>query len=150
VRRLISSDEGKTGFDRNPAPGIRDLESLVEQFREAGLSVECTIVGSLEGLPDDVGLCAYRIVQQALTNTLSHGGTGVSATVQLDRTDDRLNIEVVDDGLGAAALVDPDHHGRGVIGMRERVAVFGGQFRAEPRDRGGFKVAASIPVGAET
>jgi len=147
VRRLIGSDEGKTGFDRNPAPGMSDVEQLVDQFREAGLPVELTVVGSLAALPDDVGLSGYRIIQQALTNTLSHGGAGVSATVRIERTDERLDIEVTDDGLGAAALVDSDHDGRGVIGMRERVAVFGGRFRAEARHEGGFTVQASIPVG---
>lgn len=148
IRRLISSDEAGAGFDRAPAPGIEGIGPLVDEFRESGLPVNLKLEGELADLPDDVGLSTYRIVQQALTNTLSHGGPGVSADVSVRMTSGNLVIHVADDGLGAAASVDPDRQGRGVIGMRERVAVFGGEFKAGPRAEGGFEVKAVIPIGA--
>ncbi len=146
VRRLMASDPDAPSERRPPAPGLSSLPDLVEELGRSGVPVELSLEGSLDGLPTDVGLAAYRIVQQALTNTLSHGGPGVSARVDVRREDGSLLIDVVDDGLGAKAASDDAHRGRGLIGMRERVALFGGELKAGPRPEGGFAVHARIPL----
>jgi signal transduction histidine kinase len=146
VRRLIASDPDAPSERRPPAPGLSSLPDLVEEFGRSRVPVELSLEGTLDDLPTDVGLSAYRIVQQALTNTLSHGGPGVSARVHVRREDGSLFIDVVDDGLGAAAVSDPSRGGHGLIGMRERVALFGGELKAGPRPEGGFAVHARIPL----
>lgn len=146
MRRLVRSDPGAPGFDRGPAPQLRDLAGMVDEVERAGLPVELTVAGAIDDLPEDIGLSAYRIVQQALTNTLTHGGPEATAHVAVRRTDGELRIDVVDDGLGATAAADPARQGRGLIGMRERVALFGGELQAGPRAEGGFEVRARIPT----
>jgi signal transduction histidine kinase len=148
VRRLIASDPNGPSERRPPAPGLDGLPELAEELRRSGVPVELSVAGPLEDLPADVGFSAYRIVQQALTNTLTHGGPGVSARVDVRRENGSLLIDVVDDGLGATATSDPSRRGRGLIGMRERVALFGGELRAGPRTEGGFGVHARIPLEA--
>ena len=150
VRRLIASDPDAPSERRPPAPGVSNLPDLVEEVRRSGVPVELSLAGSLDDLPTDVGLSVYRIVQQALTNTLSHGGPGASARVDVRRENGSLLIDVVDDGLGAEAARDGAHRGRGLIGMRERVAVFGGELKAGPRAEGGFAVHARIPLEVQT
>ncbi len=146
VRRLIASDPDAPSERRPPAPGLSSLPDLVEELGRSGVPVELSLAGSLDDLPPDVGFSAYRIVQQALTNTLSHGGPGVSARVDVRRENGSLLIDVEDDGLGAKAVSDPARGGRGLIGMRERVALFGGELKAGPRPEGGFAVRARIPL----
>jgi signal transduction histidine kinase len=148
VRRVIASDPDAPSERRPPAPGVSSLPDLAEELQRSGVPVELSLAGGLEDLPKDVGLSAYRIVQQALTNTLTHGGPGVSARVDVRRENGALLIEVVDDGLGASAPTDPSRRGHGLIGMRERVALFGGERRAGPRPDGGFAVHARIPLEA--
>jgi signal transduction histidine kinase len=94
-----------------------------------------------------VGLSAYRIVQEALTNTLKHARAS-SATVAVHYEEGELRIDVCDDGIGAAANSDGSQ-GRGIIGMRERVALFGGSLEAEPQAKRGFKVCARFPLPSE-
>lgn len=126
-----------------PQPGLDDLDSLVAETRAAGLPVELA-VGELGGpLPAGIELSVYRIVQEALTNARKHGGDA-TARVSVDRRDDRVVVEVVDDGDGAA---DAEGTGLGLVGMRERVSVFGGTLEATPRPTGGFLVRASLPLG---
>ncbi|MGZ8566678.1 MAG: sensor histidine kinase [Actinomycetota bacterium] len=147
VRRVISIDTARTSVaDLAPLPGLGDLRDLVNELGRAGLPVGLTIAGAMDDLPDDVGLSAYRIVQQALTNTLSHGGSGVTAQIDVRRVDGDLLIEVVDDGRAAPAPPGPARRGQGLIGMRERVALFGGELSAGPRPEGGFAVRARIPL----
>ena len=135
LRRLLAGDNGSFA----PAPGLASLGALAERVRSAGLAVELsTEPGSL---PPSVDLTAYRIVQEALTNTLKHAGA-TSARVDVRRRNGALEIEVVDDGRGAAA-VTPGH---GIIGMRERAALFGGDLTAGPAAGGGFAVRARIPL----
>jgi signal transduction histidine kinase len=148
VRRLIGTDAELPGAERlAPAPGLRDLDRLVEELGSAGVPVDLSVSGALDDVPSDVGLSAYRIVQQALTNTLSHGGRGVTARVDVRRLEGELVIDVVDDGRGGAAP-DPERRGRGVLGMRERAALFGGDVEAGPRAEGGYAVHARIPLRA--
>jgi len=126
-----------------PQPGIGDLPMLADTVREAGLPVELTVEGAARPLPAGVGLAAYRIAQEALTNTLKHAGPA-HARVVVRYTPDRVLVEVSDDGRGPRA----DERGHGLIGMRERAVVYGGQLQAGPRDGGGFVVRASLPIEA--
>jgi signal transduction histidine kinase len=130
-----------------PQPGLDELDRLIEHVRGVGLPVELKIVGTACCLPAGMDLAAYRIVQEALTNTVKHGGKA-SAIVTVRYTTDTLEIEVMDDGRGAAApllsLGVPGGHG--LIGMKERVALFGGQLSVGPVLTGGYRVFARMPI----
>jgi len=126
-----------------PQPGIAQLEVLAETMRAAGLPVDLTIGCGDTAVPPALDLSVYRIVQEALTNTLKHGGAA-RAHVTIRRDADVLTVDVVDDGNGANGA-DPDGTGHGLVGMRERVALFGGELVAGPRPEGGFAVHARLP-----
>jgi len=126
----------------SPQPGIADLGSLVNGVRAAGLPVTLTTRGDLDGLPAVVGLSAYRIVQEALTNTARHAGPA-RASVVIERTGGNLDIEVTDDGNGPEPAGPPGH---GLAGMRERAVLLGGDLDARPGTEGGFVVRARLPV----
>jgi signal transduction histidine kinase len=130
-----------------PQPGIAELETLAATVRAAGFPVELSIEGDCGGLPPAVDLSAYRIVQEALTNTLKHAGPA-RARVRVCRDGAALTIDVIDDGAGAPDRADSAGGGHGLIGMRERVAIFGGQLSARPRPEGGFAVHARLPLEA--
>jgi signal transduction histidine kinase len=125
-----------------PQPGVADLEQLAADVRAAGLPVHLNLDGDCTDLPPALQLNAYRIVQEALTNTLKHAGPA-RAQVHVSRADGQLIIEVSDDGSGASETLAGGH---GLIGMRERVALFGGTVEAGPRAEGGFHVRASLPL----
>ena len=127
-----------------PQPSLAHLDSLVEQVREAGLPVDLRIEGEPRPLAPGVDLSAYRIVQEALTNALKHAGPA-SARVTVRYTDNELDIEIADDGAGAAP--DDAAGGHGLVGMRERVALFGGNLAAGGRRGGGYAVRAQLPLG---
>ncbi|MBV2155169.1 sensor histidine kinase [Kitasatospora sp. SUK 42] len=130
--------------DLSPQPGLGRLDALVEGVRQAGLSVELTVRGEHRAVPPGVELAAYRVVQEALTNTVKHAG-GADATVTVEYAPDRLRVEVADTGgrpTGAAAT----GNGRGLLGLRERLAVYGGTLHTGPRPRGGYRVTAQIPL----
>ncbi|MEU4117926.1 sensor histidine kinase [Kitasatospora sp. NPDC028055] len=130
--------------DLSPQPGLGRLDSLVEGVRRAGLPVELTVRGERRPVPPGVELAAYRVVQEALTNTVKHAG-GADAAVTVDYAADHLTVEVTDTGgrpTGAAAT----GNGRGLLGLRERLAVHGGTLHTGPRPRGGYRVKASIPL----
>jgi signal transduction histidine kinase len=137
---LLREDGDELGLA--PQPGLGDLETLVAQVREAGLPVELQIEGAPRTVPLGVDLSAYRVVQEALTNAIKHAGDA-RATVVLRYRPQTLEVEVVDDGRGG---VDGVGGGHGLIGMRERIAVFGGEFDAGPSDAGGFRVRAVLPA----
>jgi signal transduction histidine kinase len=126
-----------------PQPGLGSLPSLVEQIRNAGLPVELHVEGEQVPLPPGVDLSAYRIVQEALTNTLKHAGRAQADIVLRYRTA-ALELEVLDTGVGAAASGNGTGHG--LIGMRERVGLYGGVFEAGPRAQGGYAVRARLPL----
>ena len=142
ILQALRVDE--TAGDLAPQPTVNDLAQLTAQVSEAGLDVELRVEGERRQLEPAVELAAYRIVQEALTNTLKHAGASRS-TVLLRFADDRLEIEVVDDGSGGSAQ-GGDGGGLGLAGMRERVDVLGGELVASPQDGGGFLVRASLPV----
>ena len=130
--------------DYEPQPGLERLDSLVEQVRATGLAVSLEIQGAPRPLPAAVDLSAYRIVQEALTNTLKHSGAE-HASVRV-RYGDPLALEVRDDGSGAVLSGGPE--GSGLIGMRERAAMLGGSVDAGDAPDGGYVVSARIPLGA--
>jgi signal transduction histidine kinase len=147
LRRLlgvIRSEEENETANYAPQPGLEYLDELVRQVRETGLTVELSVLGEPRELPEGVGLCAYRIVQEALTNTLKHADAS-EARVSLRYVADALELQVLDDGRGAAPL-NGESSGQGLIGMRERVALFGGELTARPRPGEGFEVRARIPI----
>jgi signal transduction histidine kinase len=129
-----------------PQPGLDALGSLIEQVSQAGLRVDLRVEGEPASLPPGVDLSAYRIVQEALTNTLKHAGRA-EAEVIVRYQPARLELEILDNGTG------PREHlngfGHGLVGMRERVALYGGQLEAGGRDGHGFAVRARLPLGAE-
>lgn len=127
-----------------PQPAEGDLEDLVAQLRSAGMRVSLARVGTPRNLPPGAGLTVYRIAQESLTNVLKHAGPDPNVTVLLAWRPESLLLEVADDGRGAAA--DSDGHGQGMLGMRERTAMFGGTLSAGPRPGGGFRVRAEIPT----
>jgi signal transduction histidine kinase len=148
MRRMLGGLRTDESDSRTPQPGIERLPDLIEQVRDAGLPVQLTIEGTPVALPAGIDLSAYRIVQEALTNTLKHGGRA-RARVLLRYAGGALEVEVLDDGRGAAAgLVEPSPHGHGLIGMRERVAILGGSLEAGPRLSGGYLVSARLPIEA--
>ncbi len=131
-----------------PQPGVDRLDELVGQMEEAGLSVELRREGTPRPLAPGVDVNVYRIVQESLTNVLRHGGPGATAAVTLRYIPDSIEVDVADDGRGAASSLNDDGGGHGIVGMRERVALLDGQLRAGPRPGGGFEVHAVIPVPA--
>ena len=129
-----------------PQPGLRSLTGLVEQLREAGMAVDLRIEGEMEALTPGVDLAAYRIVQEALTNALRHGGHA-DARVTVRYHPNGVELEIDDDGAGVpAAGNSANGSGHGLIGMRERAALYGGRFDAGPRPEGGFAVRATLPL----
>ena len=130
-----------------PQPGVAEIDDLVEQVRASGLAVAYEVDGTPAAMSEGRQLTVFRIVQEALTNTLKHAGPRVKVSVLLRYAGDALEIRVEDDGRGAAAF--DDGRGHGLAGMRERVTVYGGDVRAAPRPGGGFEVVARIPVREE-
>jgi signal transduction histidine kinase len=128
-----------------PQPALHQVHQLVDQFRQTGMSI--SVAADLPSeLPVRVDLFAYRIVQEALTNVLKHGGVAATARVRLETTDGHLDIEVTDTGTAASKLPGS---GQGIVGMRERATLLGGTFEAGPRPGGGFRVRARLPIGAQ-
>jgi signal transduction histidine kinase len=127
-----------------PQPGMDDLGRLLEQAREGGLTVEVAVEGEPKPLPQGVDLSAYRIVQEALTNTIKHAARAhTQITVRYGERD--LELEVSDDGPGPSANGEGGS-GHGLVGMRERIAAHGGELRTGPGPEGGFVVRASLPL----
>jgi signal transduction histidine kinase len=157
MRRLLGllrsgeqDDPPAEDADYAPALGLADLPALADRIRGAGLPVTLSVTTEpASKVPQDVGLTAYRVVQEALTNALRHAGPSASACVTVGCRDGVLDVEVTDNGRGAAAELaggDPLGAGRGIIGMRERVRGLGGALSAGPKAGGGYRVHAQIPM----
>jgi signal transduction histidine kinase len=129
---------------REPEPRLNELDRLLDQARAAGHRVDLVVSGERRPLPAGVELSAYRIVQEAMTNVLKHA-PGAAVEVRLGFAGGELSIEVTDRG-GVAVPPSAEAAGHGLIGMRERVAVFGGRLDARPTRDGGFRVSAQLPV----
>jgi signal transduction histidine kinase len=143
MRRLVGMLRSDEADPLAPQPGLDDLPTLVGQVREAGLPVELRVEGERRGLPVGIELSAYRIVQEALTNALKHAGEA-RAAVHVRYGPDSLELEIVDDGAGVPAPVPSGGHG--LVGIRERVALYGGRFDAGRNPGGGFAVRVLLPL----
>jgi len=146
MRRLLGLlRESDAELALAPQPTLSRLEDLVGQVREAGLPVEVAVEGEPRELPPGVDLSAYRIVQEALTNALKHAGPA-TARVTVRYGDGELDLEISDDGVGAG---NGGGAGQGLAGIRERVAVFGGDVETGQRPEGGYAVRARLPYASE-
>ena len=148
TRRLVGVLRQRPGDDDPaaalaPVPDLTQLDALIEQVRSAGLQTTLEINGQAPDVPAGVQVTVYRLVQEALTNTLKHGGTAARATVRLRYLPGELRVDIDDDGAGAAAPA-PATVGGGLIGMQERVHAYGGDVQAGPRQPGGWKVSARL------
>ncbi|GGK96486.1 sensor histidine kinase [Streptomyces flaveus] len=143
---LAGPDIGRTDTPADglePQPGLGQLDALTERVRAAGTPVGVAVSLPPDPLPPGVDLAAYRVVQEALTNTIKHA-PGAEASVVIGYTDDCLEIEVTDTG-GAHGSPPVDGNGRGLIGLRERLAVYGGELTAGPTLAGGYRIKARVP-----
>ncbi|TDE08902.1 sensor histidine kinase [Jiangella asiatica] len=154
MRRLLgvlrATDDGDGGgadqdIVRNPQPGLGSLPELVTSVRQAGLPVEFDVSGAPRPLPPGPSLAVYRVIQEALTNALKHAGPAARAQVRLAFGVDCLTARVSDDGRGAAAA--GDGLGQGLLGMRERMTMYGGTVTAGPLTGGGWRVDMDMPYG---
>jgi signal transduction histidine kinase len=149
MRRLLGimreeQDDDSTALQ--PSPGLAQLPALAERVRGAGVTVDLRVETGRNGVSPAIGLSAYRIVQEALTNTLKHAGPDARARVVVRRDGQTLLVEVADDG-GMRTTDDPgsDEGGHGLVGMHERALLLGGELEAGPRPGGGFIVTARLP-----
>jgi signal transduction histidine kinase len=126
-----------------PQPGLASIEALVEQVREAGLRVDLRVEGEPAALPPGIDLSAYRIVQEALTNALKHAGRAEAEVIVRYETA-AVELEILDNGIGPHTRVNGSGHG--LVGMRERVALYGGLLEAGSRNGHGFAVRARLPL----
>jgi signal transduction histidine kinase len=152
LRRLLGvlRQDSEPQGDLAPVPGLADLDGLLAEVAKAGLAVKLRVEGTPSQLPAGVDLSAYRIVQEALTNVVKHAGPA-RAQVTIRYRDQDVTVVVTDDGRGAAAPTGDGRAGvgHGLIGMRERVQLFGGDLEVGPRPGGGFRVAARLPLVAD-
>ena len=153
MRRLLGvlRDEGGGPVSRTPAAGLEGVDELADGLRQAGMNLAVRVEGTRPVVPPGVDLSAFRIVQEALTNVLKHAGPA-TVRVAICYHPDSVTVEVEDDGRGASTAPADGHAGggHGLVGMRERVAVFGGHLTAGSRVGGGFRVAATLPFGGPT
>jgi signal transduction histidine kinase len=143
LRRTLGILRDQTASTLAPQPGIAAVPALVAEIEEAGLPVDVRTEGDEGPLATGLDLAAYRIVQEALTNSLKHARAR-RATVTIRYTPTALHLEVCDDGRPPDG-VRPDGSGHGLIGMRERAALYGGEVSAGPGEGGGYRVRASLP-----
>lgn len=160
MRRMLDVLREDDTALRMPQPGLGELDRLLEETRATGLRVDLIVTGTPIALPVGVDLAAYRIVQEALTNARKHGGPLLSVvTVALSYQDRVIDLRIVDDGAASATGggrayggpgTQPATTGHGLVGMRERVAAYGGTLETGPRPGGGFEVHAVLPIGGTT
>ena len=143
TRRLLGVLRGGFGQEsRQPLPSLADLDDLVARVRAAGLPVRYERTGAAADLPTGVQLAVFRLVQEALTNTMKHAGPRASAAVRLQVSPGEVRVDVEDDGTGGTA--EPGAAGGGLTGMRERIKAFGGELDCGPRDPRGWRVTARL------
>lgn len=147
MRRMVAVLR-QAGDDRDlePPPGLDQLDRLAAKFRTAGLPVTVEVTGASRELAPGLDLTAYRLVQEGLTNTLRHARDAHRVHVEIDYREDELELAVRDDGQPSASTAPPKDAGNGLLGMRERVAVYGGSLLARPRPEGGFELVATLPL----
>jgi signal transduction histidine kinase len=147
LRRMLgvlrTSDHPEEAAALQPSAGLGDLERLTAPLAASGVRVDVSLSGDLEAVPDAVSRSAYRIAQEALTNVLKHGGDTATLLVSCDGSE--VVVDVRDAGPRSSRRPPVDGSGQGLIGMRERVAVFAGRLHAGPDGAGGFRVTAALP-----
>lgn len=147
---VLRADQGEPDAQRQdaalqPAPGLADLEHLAEWTAEAGVRVNLDIQGPLPNLPAGLDLAVYRVIQEALTNVVKHAAAG-RCQVRITSEQGKLTVEVTDNGRGLDGQRADTAQGHGLIGMRERVGMYGGEFLAAPLPGHGFGVSATFPL----
>ncbi|MEW2283692.1 sensor histidine kinase [Streptomyces sp. NPDC047841] len=149
LRRMLQvlREEDPEAPQRAPMPTLARLGELVDRVRTGGLPVDLRVEGTARPLPPGVELCAYRVVQEALTNALKHAGPA-HARVELRYGAHELTVRVTDDGEGADPDRMPTGGGHGLIGMRERATLYGGTISVGPRTEGGYEVRLTLPTSA--
>jgi signal transduction histidine kinase len=148
MRRLLGVMREEAGADAaalQPNPGLAELPALADGLRGVGVEVELEVGVPSDSVPPAIDLSAYRIIQEALTNTLKHAGRDAHARVVVRRDGDVLLVEVADDG-GTEPVDATLNGGHGLVGMRERALLLGGEFEAGPRPGRGFAVTARLPL----
>jgi signal transduction histidine kinase len=144
MRRMVGVlRQSGEAADREPAPGLSQLPRLVDQFRSAGLPVDVAVTGQVQPLAPGLDLTAYRLVQEALTNSLRHAVSPTRAEVSIGYTTEHLELAIRDDGRRVAHGAEAGH---GLLGLRERVSVYGGELIARQRLEGGFELIATLPL----
>lgn len=144
LRRLLGLMRDEDSLSLAPQPGLQELDALVDEIRNAGVPIEVEIRGEPRDLPAGVDLSAFRIVQEALTNVMKHAGAA-RARVVVSYAPNAIELEVVDDGRTQA-----EGEGHGLIGMRDRVTLYGGTLEAGPSEHGGYRVRARLPLDVVT
>jgi len=149
LRTVLRAPDNAQSDPSTPAPGLRELAALVDQIAAAGVAVQVSVEGQIRRLPATEDLTAYRITQEALTNVLRHSGA-TTATLRLRYQPQHLEIECVDPGGVRRPPTNNGHAntGHGIAGMRERVALYGGELQAE-RAGTGFRVLARLPIAED-
>jgi signal transduction histidine kinase len=145
IRRMLGVLREDEGVPYAPVPGLADLDRLVLEVSSAGVDIDVQSEGDGRELPPGVDFTAYRIVQEALTNVLKHAGPA-HVQIRIGYEPDLLALDVTDDGRGVNGRSGPGGHG--LMGMRERVGVYGGSFEAGPATGGGYRVRVRLPYGA--
>ncbi|MEZ0494323.1 sensor histidine kinase [Kineococcus sp. TBRC 1896] len=148
MRNLLGVLRTGPGEERAPQPDATMVGDLVDQVRASGLEVTAEVRGEVRDLPPAMGLAAYRIVQESLTNVLKHAGPRARTRVEVRWEADALRLVVEDDGLGAGSMVQPSPGGQGLVGMAERARLHGGSVVSGPRPGGGFSVRATLPYSS--
>jgi signal transduction histidine kinase len=149
MRRIVGVlRQSGDGTELEPTPGLDQVDELAEKFRTAGLPVALSVTGVARDLAPGLDLTAYRLVQEGLTNTLRHAQNPGRAEVAIDYGEDRIELAVRDDGEYPAGSAPTTEAGNGLLGMRERVAVYGGSLVARVRPEGGFELVATLPLDA--
>lgn len=144
MRNIVGVLRTDARAELGPQPGVRDLPALVEQMREAGLPTQLLIEGEPRPMPAGVDLATYRLVQEGLTNSLRHAGSDAKAVVTIRYDPRELDVRVEDDGRGVVEV--SRRSGHGLVGIRERVALYGGILSIGPLPGGGFEVRARFPL----
>jgi signal transduction histidine kinase len=145
MRRMVAMLRQDQPDELAPQPRLREVQVLVSQLRSAGMDVSMAVAGTPRDLPEGIELSAYRIVQEALTNALKHAG-GAGTEVRIGYGAEALELEIVDAGSAVRDLSGGESGGHGLVGMRERVAMYGGTFEAGRVRGGGFGVRVLLPV----
>jgi signal transduction histidine kinase len=149
LRRIVGALRRDDELAVDVAPGLSQLRALVDRACAAGLPVELNVEGPARSLAPGLDLVVYRVIQEALTNAIKHAGPA-TATVRVSFDSGAVELQVADTGSGPVSDRDHDGSGHGLVGMTERVALYGGELRAGPRSGSGFEVRARIPIGSKT